>query len=131
MVPGRPAWHTPLTLARFAATGLALGSLCTGHRTLAVAGITGSLTATAANLVRLARGRRIEWWGTVRLTLRWFGPLTGLGGSLLVAGMACAAVGPLSGALVGVFGGELIGRSLFYVTVVPLDMPGSFQQGLR
>ncbi len=31
-------------------------------------------------------------------------------------------------ALVPIAGAELLGRYLFYVTVVPLDMPGSFSR---
>jgi DMSO reductase anchor subunit/ferredoxin len=131
MVPGRPAWHTPLTLARFGSTGLALGGLVTGQRAVGLAGIISGLAATAANLARLARGRRIEWWGTVRLALRRFRLLSALGVTLSVGGIVAAALGPLLLALGLVAGGELIGRYLFYVTVVPLDMPGSFQRSTR
>jgi hypothetical protein len=42
---------------------------------------------------------------------------------------AHGALAPLAVALV--FGGELISRYLFYVTVVPLDMPGSFSRSMR
>jgi Fe-S-cluster-containing dehydrogenase component/DMSO reductase anchor subunit len=131
MVPGRPAWCTRLTLARFGATTLALGGLATGERELAVAGVVGGLVVTATNLSRLARGDRIEWWGTVRLALRRFRMLSVLAATLSVAGIAVALAGPLLLALALVAGGELIGRYLFYVTVVPLDMPGSFQTSTR
>jgi formate dehydrogenase iron-sulfur subunit len=130
MVPGRPAWCSPLTLARFGATALALGGLVTGHRTLGVAGVVAGLAATGTNLARLARGTRIEWWGTVRLALRRFRNLTWLAGVLSVAGIISAAFGPLVLALACVAGAELIGRYLFYVTVVPLDMPGSFSRSM-
>jgi Fe-S-cluster-containing dehydrogenase component/DMSO reductase anchor subunit len=131
MVPGRPAWCTPLTLARFGASALAVGALVTGHRTIGVAGATGGLAVAAANLARLARGRRIEWRGTVRLVLRRFRRLAALGAALSVGGVAAAAGGgprPLAVGLVA--GGELVGRYLFFVTVVPLDMPGSFHRGM-
>ena len=130
MVPGRPAWDTPLTLARFAATGLALGSLVTGHRAPALAGVVAGLAVASVNLARLARGNRIEWWGTVRLALRRFRTLSALGAALSLGGLVAAAVGPLAMALGLVAGGELIGRYLFYVTVVPLDMPGSFHRSM-
>jgi formate dehydrogenase iron-sulfur subunit len=130
MVPGRPAWNTPLTLARFGATAVALGSLVTGHRALAVAGVAGGLAVTALNLMRLARGHRIEWWGTVRLALRWFRGLSTAGALLAAGGIVAAALGPLAVALALVAGGELLGRYLFYVTVVPLDMPGSFHRSM-
>jgi Fe-S-cluster-containing dehydrogenase component/DMSO reductase anchor subunit len=130
MVPGRPAWCSPLTLARFGSTALALGGLVTGHRAIGVAGVVAGLAATGTNLARLARGTRIEWWGTVRLALRRFRNLTWLAGVLSVGGIAAAAFGPLVLALACVAGGELIGRYLFYVTVVPLDMPGSFSRSM-
>ena len=131
VVPGRPAWHTPLTIVRFFATCLAIGPLLTGHPTWAVVGIGIQLLATIANLVRLQRGKRIEWWGAARLTLHWFrvpavlaviGWLAGAG--LALAGLTLAALAPVVIA-------ELIGRYLFYVTVVPLDMPGSFSRSSK
>ena len=130
MVPGRPAWCSSLTLVRFGATALALGGLVTGHRAVGMAGVIAGLAATAANLVRLARGARIEWWGTVRLALRRFRGLSKLAALLSLAGIVAAAFGPLALALALVAGGELIGRYLFYVTVVPLDMPGSFYRSM-
>ena len=130
MVPGRPAWHSSLTLGRFAATALALGGLVTGHRAVGAAGVIGGLVLTAANLVRLGRGDRIEWWGTVRLALRRFRGLSLLGAALSLGGIAAALSGPLLLAVIVVFGAELIARYLFYVTVVPLDMPGSFYRSL-
>ncbi len=47
-----------------------------------------------------------------------------------MGGVAAAAGGPLPLALGLVAGGELVGRYLFFVTVVPLDMPGSFHRGM-
>jgi Fe-S-cluster-containing dehydrogenase component/DMSO reductase anchor subunit len=131
MVPGRPAWCTRLTLARFGATTLALGGLVTGHRTVGLAGVIGGLAVTAANLIRLGRSPRIEWWGTVRLTLRRFRDLSALGVLLSVGGLVGAALAPLALAVAFVAGAEVIGRYLFYVTVVPLDMPGSFHRSTR
>ena len=130
MVPGRPAWCSPLTLVRFGATTLAIGGLATGDRTVGVLGVAGGLAVTAANLARLARGERIEWWGTVRLALRRFRGLSAFGAALSIAGIIAALAGPLPLALSLVFGGELVGRYLFYVTVVPLDMPGSFYRSM-
>ena len=130
MVPGRPAWCSPLTLARFGATTAALGGLTTGHRAVGVAGVVAGLVVTGANLARLSRGERIEWWGAVRLTTRRFRKLTALAVVLSLGGIAAGVVGPLLPAVVLVFGAELIGRYLFYVTVVPLDMPGSFYRSM-
>jgi DMSO reductase anchor subunit len=130
MVPGRPAWCSPFTLARFASTTLALGGLATGHRTAGVFGVAGGLAVTAANLCRLARGDRIESWGTARLALRRFRNLSASTAALSTAGIVAALAGSLPVALALVFAGELAGRYLFYVTVVPLDMPGSFHRSM-
>jgi DMSO reductase anchor subunit len=130
MVPGRPAWCSPLTLARFGATTAALGGLMTGHRAVGVIGVVGGLVVSGANLARLSRGERIEWWGVVRLVLRRFRRLTTLGVVLSAGGVVAALLGPLPLAVALVLGGELIGRYLFYVTVVPLDMPGSFSRSM-
>ena len=57
--PGRPAWHSPLTLVRFAATGA--GHRSAAHRPPGRGPSSASslqALATAANLVRLARGDR-------------------------------------------------------------------------
>ena len=131
MVPGRPAWCTALTLARFGSTTLALGGLVTGQRAVGIGGVTAGLAVTVANLARLARGQRIEWWGTVRLALRRFRGLSALGAAFAVGGIVSATSGPLFLAFGLVAGCELIGRYLFYVTVVPLDMPGSFLRSTR
>jgi len=130
MVPGRPAWCSPLTLARFGATAAAVGGLVTGHRAVGVAGVAAGLAVTASNLARLGRGDRIEWWGTTRLALRRFRRLSVVAAVLAVGGIAVGVAGPLALAVGLVFGAELIGRYLFYVTVVPLDMPGSFYRSM-
>jgi formate dehydrogenase iron-sulfur subunit len=131
IVPGRPGWHSPLTLVRFAATAVVIGPLLTGHPTVALFGIALQALATAANLLRLGRGDRIEQWGVVRLTFGWFrvatvGMVLGwlAGAALIVASLPLVALLVLAGA-------ELVGRYLFYVTVVPLDMPGSFARASK
>ncbi len=88
------------------------------------------MAATAANWIRLARRPEQPWWGAVRLELRWFRPWT----VARVAAVAVAACAALAGAWPGVVfaalaAGEAIGRWLFFVTVVPLNMPGSFWRG--
>jgi DMSO reductase anchor subunit len=131
VVPGRPGWHSWLTIVRFGATAVILGPLLTGHPAVALWGIVLQATATVANLVRLGRGNRIEQWGVVRLTLGWFRiPSVGVavgwmaGAGLILAGHPWVALPVLALA-------ELVGRYLFYVTVVPLDMPGSFSRASK
>jgi formate dehydrogenase iron-sulfur subunit len=128
VVPGRPGWDTPLTIVRFFATALAVGPLLTGNPGWALAGLAVQAAATAANLLRLRRGERIERWGVVRLTVgrfRWHSLLVLVGWA---AGAALAVRGHPLAALAPVLLAELVGRYLFYVTVVPLDMPGSFSR---
>jgi len=57
-------------------------------------------------------------------------PATFSASLLSLGGIAAGLVGPLPLAVALVFGGELISRYLFYVTVVPLDMPGSFSRSM-
>ena len=130
MVPGRPAWHTPLTVVRFTATTMALGATATGQRTYAAAGLALAVLATIANWARLFRNPSPPFRGAVRLETWWFRPWT-------LARFATAIVGAL-GALLGwplaivfVLGAasEFVGRWLFYVAVVPLNMPGAFWRG--
>jgi formate dehydrogenase iron-sulfur subunit len=130
IVPGRPAWDTQLTVVRFFATGLALGPLLTGHPWWAAGGALAALAATWANWLRLALDGRRAWRGAVRLELRWFrgwtavrtvGALAGVGA--IVAGAPAVVAFPLLAL------GELVGRWLFYVAVVPLNMPGAFWRG--
>jgi DMSO reductase anchor subunit len=131
VVPGRPAWDTALTPVRFFATALATGPLLTGRGGLAAAGLAVALTATAANWLRLGRRRDQSSWGSVRLELRWFRWWTVARWSLAIAAAVLAAADPgvAAVALVLVVVSELIGRWLFFVTVVPLNMPGSFWRG--
>ena len=62
--------------------------------------------------------------GSLRLELRWFRWWTV--GRFVLAGAALLALGAPLPALALVVAAELIGRWLFFVTVVPMNMPGSF-----
>ncbi|MGH9137770.1 MAG: DmsC/YnfH family molybdoenzyme membrane anchor subunit [Acidimicrobiales bacterium] len=131
IVPGRPAWNTPLTVVSFFATGLACGPLVTGHPAVAAVGLAIQLAALGVNLLRLGRHDDQAWWGVVWLYLRWFRSWTALRVVLAVAAIGLAGAGAPWPALALALGGELIGRWLFFVTVVPLNMPGSFWRGSR
>jgi formate dehydrogenase iron-sulfur subunit len=123
VVPGRPAWDTPLTIAAFLLTALALGPRLTGHPAVAAAALVAQAAVWLANLARLARDPRREARGTVTLHRHPFGWLTAGRWALVAAGAAVGFGWPAAGlALVAL--GELAGRYLFYVTVVPLNMPG-------
>ena len=129
VVPGRPAWDTPLTVVRFFATAVALGPALTGWGDVAALGAAVALGATALNWLRLARRPEQAWRGSVQLELRWFRAWTVLRWALTAGGIAVALAGSPPAALLPLAAGELIGRWLFYVTVVPLNMPGAFWRG--
>lgn len=125
VVPGRPSWDSPLTIAAFFLTALATGPLVTGHPTVAAAAVGAQLAVWLANLARLRRDPRREAQGTVTLHRHPFGWLTAARWALALGGaVAGFAWLPVGFALVAL--GELLGRYLFYVTVVPLNIPGSF-----
>lgn len=129
IVSGRPAWDSPLTIVRFFATAAALGPVLTGDVALAVVGVTIALGATVAGWVRLARTPGLPTEGALRLELRWFRSWTVLRFALALAGLAALAVAPAVLAFPLLAVSELIGRWLFFVAVVPLNMPGAFWRG--
>jgi DMSO reductase iron-sulfur subunit len=129
VVPGRPAWDSPLTVAQFGLTALVAGALVGGAPVLAGGLAALQLAVSLANLARLTLARTFESSGTVRLTLGWFRPLFGLRVLAAAAGIGLAAAGHTLGAFVPLALAEAINRYLFYVTVVPLNMPGNFFRG--
>jgi formate dehydrogenase iron-sulfur subunit len=129
IVPGRPAWDTPLTIVRFFATSAALGPVLTGNLTLAAAGGAIALAATALNWWRLARHPGRAWWGAVRLELCWFRGRTMLRLLTGAVGVATALAGWPVPAFLLLAASELAGRWMFFVAVVPLNMPGAFWRG--
>jgi len=111
---------------RFFATAAALGPVLTGRPGLAVAGIVTAVAATALNWLRLVRHGGQAWRGAVRLELGWHrywtvARLASAAAGIVALGRGNAAVGFAALAI-----SELIGRWLFYVTVVPMNMPGAF-----
>ncbi len=130
LVPGRPAWNSAHTVLRFFATTAALGAVVTGRPGTVAAAAAVSVALTALNWSRLWRRDEPAWRGAVRLETRWFrGPT-----ALRLATALAAVLGALVGApMAAVFGlaavSELVGRWLFYVCVVPLNMPGAFWRG--
>ena len=126
VVPGRPAWHTPLTVVAFHLTALATGTLLAGHAAVAAVAVGAQLAVWLANLVRLGRDRRREWRGTFALYRHRFAGLTAARWALAAGGAAAGLSGAHLAGFALVATGEVIGRYLFFVTVVPLDMPGSF-----
>ena len=153
LVPARPVWNSWRTPVAFFATAAATGPLLayfTLDRSqvadgwlvaLVAAAAVGTLAQVAvqAHLASAIRRRADrQHRGTKHLLLeRFLGrfqlrlALAGvalllLGGSLLEPLSGAAAAGRLAAAVVVVSAGELLGRWLFYVTVVPFRVAGSF-----
>jgi formate dehydrogenase iron-sulfur subunit len=129
VVPGRPSWDSGLTPVRFLATAAATGPALTGHLDVAILGAAVALVALAANWARLARLGGRPGRGALRLELvrlRWW---TVLRWALALGGVAAAVGGAAIAAFVLFVVAELVGRWLFFVAVVPLNMPGSFWRG--
>lgn len=126
IVPGRPSWDTPLTFAAFGASGVAVGPLVTGGSSLAAAGTVVATGAMAANVARLRRDASMARRGTAELYLHRLRPWTVTRVLLALVGIVAIAAGAPVVAFVALLGGEVVGRWLFYVTVVPANMPGSF-----
>lgn len=158
LVPARPVWNSRRTLVAFFASSLALGPLlavlCLDRAALGGPLVVGLVLASAAgsvaqlgvlgHLLRAVRGRTDrQYAGTAALLA---GPFRGL----LLARVAAVAVtlallawalraplggpeagGRLATALATASLGELAGRYLFYVTVVPYRMAGSFLSRTR
>jgi DMSO reductase anchor subunit len=131
LVPARPAWNSKHTLAEFWLTGALLGPLFVA----AVSGSTPQLQMAvliAAGLQLLNQGLKFLWLArsedfelkaSARLLSNDLDRLLVLRFALLVAAMLLKwPVAALSAALVG----ELLGRYLFFVSVVPKNMAASF-----
>jgi len=129
IVPGRPAWNSPLTVAQFGLTGLLAGALVADAPVAAAGLAAAQLGVTFMNLGRLARAGTFEASGTVRLTFGWFRPLFLLRIAAAAAGIWLAATGATFAAFGPLALAEVVNRYLFYVTVVPLNMPGNFFRG--
>lgn len=145
LVPARPAWNTPRTVVAFFATGLAAGPLVACLWEPGPALYMGAMAGTVVQLaayqwiaasVAVRRGH--EWAAFGRLLFRRFRGVLWLRVGLGALGVgleaaACVVGGswPTGAALAAVVGGEVLGRYLFYVTVVPMTADGSFFRGLR
>jgi DMSO reductase anchor subunit len=141
-VPSRPAWNSRLTPVQFNLTAAALGPLfaaalgTTDSRRLAAAAAImagAQLVVVAVRFVRLIASGTIERQGTARLlstTLRpqfiARGVLLAFGGVVLplVASGAAAWWTAVAVAL----GAEILGRYLFFVSVVPKHMAAPYLQ---
>jgi DMSO reductase anchor subunit len=139
-VPSRPAWNTPMTLVQFNLTAAVLGPLLVAAvgasdvrwPAFAAAAMAGAqLLLIALRFVRLIASDTIELKGTARLlstTLsRQFiarGVLLAVGGVVLPLIVTSSVL--LWGALALALAGEIAGRYLFFVSVVPKHMASPY-----
>lgn len=130
-VPGRPSWNSWLTIPSFVIPGLALGALSGGALRWGAALLTVQLAVRAANVWRLRCDDRREWTGSARLLLHTLRRWTTCRALLTGLAIAAALTGFRTIAVITAVAGEVLGRYLFYVTVVPMNMPGSFWRERR
>jgi DMSO reductase iron-sulfur subunit len=141
-VPSRPAWNTRLTLVQFNLTAAALGPLlaaalgASDARWLAWAAATmagAQLVLAAVRFVRLVAGRSVELRGTARLLSTTLRPQFITRGILLAIGgvvLPLLATNPAAWwtALAVALAAEILGRYLFFVSVVPKHMTAPYLQ---
>jgi DMSO reductase anchor subunit len=144
-VPSRPAWNTPFTLVQFNLTAGVLGPLFAAAvgagqtRWLAVAAAAmagGQFLLLALRFLRCIASDSIELRGTARLLSTVLRRTLLIRGALLAAGavalpllFGASTTAPLlvmTAALVLALAGEIVGRYLFFVSVVPKHMAAPY-----
>ncbi len=135
-VPARPAWHSRYTFAEFFATCLLLGPLLVRAldpagaialgRMAALGGIA-QLLAQVLKFLWLARSEQFELRGSALLLSGRLQRAFLLRLAILVASIVLALSSAFAlPALLIALGGELLGRWLFFVSVVPKNIAASF-----
>ena len=136
-VPSRPAWNTRYTLLQFNLTGALLGplfamALAVGDPTwLAIASATmagAQFVLLAVRFLRCIASDSLELKGTARLLSTVFAKHLVARGVLLAIGAIVLPliVAPAAIALALAFGAEILGRYLFFVSVVPTHMAAPY-----
>jgi formate dehydrogenase iron-sulfur subunit len=139
LVPARPSWNSKFTIIDFFLTGALLGPLFAADlglgdnrvlRSIAVAAASAQLLNQALKFLRLIASDSFELQASARLLSTTLVQPFLLRGALLLAGGIAL---PLSGsplalllALPTALAGEILGRYLFYVSVVPKNMASPY-----
>jgi DMSO reductase iron-sulfur subunit len=139
LVPARPSWNTRFTISDFFLTASVLGPLfavaigATRGRFVVLVGVIAALAQLLNQMLRflwLIASDSFELHASARLLSTTLAKTLLLRGALLIAG---GIVLPLSGsglarfaALAVAFGGEIAGRYLFYVSVVPKNIAAPY-----
>ena len=152
-VPSRPAWNTPFTLPQFMLTAATLGPLFAGAVAIgdtrwlatAAAAMAGSqLLLLGVRFLRCTASDSLELRGTARLLSTVLGGRLIARGALLVVGAIVLPLLALSlgaepvitryvflAALVTTLTGEILGRYLFFVSVVPRHLAAPYLASAR
>jgi len=139
LVPARPSWNTRFTVSDFFLTALVLGPLfavaigATQGRSVVLIGVIAASAQLLNQVMRflwLIASDLFELQASARLLSTSLAKILLLRGALLIAG---GIVLPLSGsglarfgAVAVAFGGEIAGRYLFYVSVVPKNIAAPY-----
>ena len=140
LVPARPVWNSKHTVAGFFLTGILLGSLLAaclgigGQRWLSVAAViaaTAKLLNEALKFFWLTASDSFELQASARLlSTTLASPFLGSGALLALGGIILPLFVPTwTGAfasLLIVLAGEILGRYVFFVSVVPKNMAASY-----
>lgn len=140
LVHPRPAWHSKHTLAEFYLSAALLGPLLAAAIGLGAREwlLTATVAAAVLQLLNLAikffwlvSSDTFELKASARLLSTQLRSLVLLRSVLLIVGgiilpLLSRSVASLGAALVLAFGGEILGRYLFFVSVVPKNMAASY-----
>jgi len=139
LVRARPAWNTRNTVAEFFLTAFLLGPLFVGtlgvaERWLVLASViaaSGGLLNLSVKLLRMASSDEFELRASALLLSTVLASRFLLRGALLVIGgialplFSSARIGMCLASAIAL-GGEVLGRYLFFVSVVPKNIAGSY-----
>jgi formate dehydrogenase iron-sulfur subunit len=140
LVPGRPAWRTIHTVFEFVLTGIVLGLLFIAAigvpalflPAIAAAAAAGQLLNQVWKFVTLTRSDEFEKQASARLLSQEFAHVFLLRLALLIAGgVVLPLIGWVRSAFVLALAAELLGRYLFFVTVVPKNMARTYFERAR
>jgi DMSO reductase anchor subunit len=143
MVPARPSWNTRYTLAEFYSTAILLGALLVLVMSpmepwinwVAAAGAALQLLTQALKFLAMSQSEVFELRASSLLlsgiARKPFLLRLGLLVALIALPLTTASVAVNAAALALALGGEILGRWLFFVTVVPKNIAAAFTTGGR
>lgn len=138
LVPGRPAWNSPLTIAEFASTAALLGACGANILTRSAAdaryailgGVVLAVLTAGIKLLRLARSPVHELHGSWQLLANVFSNHLLVRFLLPCVGLALLPLGAVAWVRVAIallmMAGEFTARYLFFVSVVPTNMASEY-----